>query len=213
MLQPFSSSAEIRRHLNQVLRTDSDLDAFCLDYFPDAHLRFAKGMERTDKVNLLFSLVELADIAAKLRELANRQVTSKQRPGWWGAGIVAALAGVGGLYAVLHAGDAVSGQAHRTASAAVSRCAHQEVADRGLRGKTVLRRDSAPIAVRSRVATSFPAAPIEVNSGNIIDKSPDAKMHNRARLPTGKPPTHMNSGNCMQSSRGAEMDNSMRLTP
>mgnify|MGYP000535322985 CR=1 FL=1 len=202
MLQSVSSRAEIRRQLDQVLRTDADLDAFCLDYFPDAHLRFAQGMERTDKVTLLLSLVELADITAKLRERASRQVARHQRPDWGRAGIVAALAIGGCLYAALQADDAVRGQADLTASAAASRCAPQEVADPELRRKAILRQES----------TSSPTAPVDVNSGNVIDRSPDAEMHNRARIPAGNLPACVNCGNRIQGSRGAKMDNRVTVT-
>lgn len=46
-----------RRALQQTLRTDSDFDAFCLDYFPWVHRRFASGMDRTQKCNILLSSV------------------------------------------------------------------------------------------------------------------------------------------------------------
>ena len=43
----------LRRLLAELLRSDPDFDAFCLDHFPDVHRRFASGMERTQKENLL----------------------------------------------------------------------------------------------------------------------------------------------------------------
>lgn len=46
-------SADVRRLLGLVLRSDSDLDAFCLDYFPAVYRRFSRGMSRVEKVNLL----------------------------------------------------------------------------------------------------------------------------------------------------------------
>lgn len=51
------NSRMLRRQLDQTLRTDADLDAFCLDYFPDVFRRFGTQMERTQKVNLLLQLV------------------------------------------------------------------------------------------------------------------------------------------------------------
>ena len=46
-----------RRRLDNVLRTDAALDAFCLDFFPEVHRCFSSQMERTAKINLLFQLV------------------------------------------------------------------------------------------------------------------------------------------------------------
>ena len=48
----------LRQQLEARLRTDVAVDAFCLDYFPTVYHRFSKGMERTEKLNLLLSLEE-----------------------------------------------------------------------------------------------------------------------------------------------------------
>lgn len=54
--------------LYQVLRTDSDLDAFLLDYFPDIKRRLGSGMTRDAKVNLLLESVDdLGPIYSSLR--------------------------------------------------------------------------------------------------------------------------------------------------
>lgn len=47
-----------RKELGRILRTDSDLDAFCLDYFPLVHLRFSNGMDREQKMSILLSAVD-----------------------------------------------------------------------------------------------------------------------------------------------------------
>lgn len=54
---------EVRRRLNQEVRTDSELDAFILDYFELTYREFAHGMNRTTKVNELFNRnnVEIID--------------------------------------------------------------------------------------------------------------------------------------------------------
>lgn len=62
---------ELRRLLNGVLRVDADLDAFCLDFFPDVQQRFSAGMDRHQKVNLLFQLAsDPEQIIARLRTFA-----------------------------------------------------------------------------------------------------------------------------------------------
>ena len=43
----------VRRLLDDVLLSDADLDAFVLDHFPEVHKRWAGGMNRVQKVNLL----------------------------------------------------------------------------------------------------------------------------------------------------------------
>jgi formylglycine-generating enzyme required for sulfatase activity len=58
----------VRRLLAKVLPTDSDLDAFCGDYFPAAYARFAGGMDRVGKVNLLLDCIDSGQILEKLRE-------------------------------------------------------------------------------------------------------------------------------------------------
>lgn len=47
------SPAELRVHLEARLHTDSELDAFCLDYHPEVHQQFSSGMSRSQKLNLL----------------------------------------------------------------------------------------------------------------------------------------------------------------
>ncbi len=54
--------------LRKLVRTDSELNALCLDYFPDASGHFADGMNRLSKVNLLLELTEPADVLAGLRK-------------------------------------------------------------------------------------------------------------------------------------------------
>lgn len=50
---PKSDRAEMRRLINEVIKTDSSLNAFCLDYFPRVHQQFSGSMDRTAKLNLL----------------------------------------------------------------------------------------------------------------------------------------------------------------
>lgn len=59
----------MRKLLDEVLRTDADLEAFCLDFFPDVQLRFSTGMQRIEKVSLLLAVeLDLGLIVERLRE-------------------------------------------------------------------------------------------------------------------------------------------------
>ena len=58
----------VRKLLRVLLKSDADLSAFCQDYFPDAHCRFTRGMDRLSKVNLLLELIEPAQVLDRLRE-------------------------------------------------------------------------------------------------------------------------------------------------
>ena len=60
------SIAEVRKLLEQVLPTDSDLQAFCLDHFPDVQRRFGDGQSRIQKTNLLLEYALPGNIAAAL---------------------------------------------------------------------------------------------------------------------------------------------------
>lgn len=51
-----TGSAWVRQVLAEVLRTDGDLDAFCMDSIPDAAARFSRGMDRVEKTNLILRL-------------------------------------------------------------------------------------------------------------------------------------------------------------
>lgn len=55
------TTSSLRKLLKLVLIGDSDLDAFCLDHFPDVQQRFTHGMDRTHKLNIL--LVQASRIA------------------------------------------------------------------------------------------------------------------------------------------------------
>jgi hypothetical protein len=43
----------VRRLLGAVLRSDADLEAFCLDHFERTYARFSGTMDRVQKTNLL----------------------------------------------------------------------------------------------------------------------------------------------------------------
>jgi hypothetical protein len=78
-------SRPIRDLLVDALRTDPELDAFCLDYFRKVYDRFSAGMDRVSKVNLLLSLADHEEILHRLGEWTQRHLprangaVSKQR--------------------------------------------------------------------------------------------------------------------------------------
>lgn len=61
------SPSDVRRLLDEVLRTESDFEAFCMDGFPEVSRRFSAGMDRVAKVNLLLQLCEHAEVLSRLR--------------------------------------------------------------------------------------------------------------------------------------------------
>ncbi len=60
------SPTQVRTLLDEVLRTDADLEGFCLDFFPQVYRRFSNGMDRVSKVSLLFQQVPLVEIVNRL---------------------------------------------------------------------------------------------------------------------------------------------------
>lgn len=71
---PTIKSRALRGLLDAVLRTDSDLNAFCLDYFPVAYRQFAAGMDRSAKYTLLLSMNDAPEILDSLRDAYPREV-------------------------------------------------------------------------------------------------------------------------------------------
>lgn len=56
----------VRKLLGAVLPTASDLEAFCLDFFPDVAARFASGQNRVDRDNLLLQIADGDQLVAAL---------------------------------------------------------------------------------------------------------------------------------------------------
>lgn len=54
---PSDQNRLARQQLAHHFRTAADLDAFCLDYFPQVKARFSDGMERLGRINLLLEIV------------------------------------------------------------------------------------------------------------------------------------------------------------
>jgi Effector-associated domain 1/TIR domain len=65
---PVITKRAVRNLLNAMLRSDSDLNAFTLDFFEDVHGRFTNAMDRVAKVDLLLLHATLPSIVEALRE-------------------------------------------------------------------------------------------------------------------------------------------------
>jgi CHAT domain len=57
----------LRQLLRAVLKSDADLDGFCLDYFASTHARFSGGMETVAKVNILLQREDASAILSRLQ--------------------------------------------------------------------------------------------------------------------------------------------------
>lgn len=85
MLAETTERHELRAALDAQLPTDPELDAFLVDFFPDVHRRCSSGMERTAKVNLLFTAAAADEIAEKLRlrpKREHRPAIDEKRRSW-----------------------------------------------------------------------------------------------------------------------------------
>ena len=75
--------SQVRWHLNDLLKTDSVFDAFCLDYFEVVYRQFANGMDRVAKTTLLLGQAEPDAVMRALDawlEVARRSVANKAAP-------------------------------------------------------------------------------------------------------------------------------------
>jgi len=73
------SRPSVRRLLEGMLRTDSDLMAFLLDYYPEVYRRTSSGMDRTSKHNLLLQLVDTHHIVDTLQRHDPRSFERERR--------------------------------------------------------------------------------------------------------------------------------------
>jgi hypothetical protein len=74
------SRPAIRRLIEQLVRSDADLDAFFLDYFPHLHKRVSGSMDRVAKLNVLFEQESDDTISEKLRLAFPGAVAAAQEP-------------------------------------------------------------------------------------------------------------------------------------
>lgn len=80
MIHSASSVPQLRKLLRQALPGDSDLEAFCIDYFPDVYRRFSLGMDRQAKLSLLLLYAEPHRIRAALAAVMRCETASTIRP-------------------------------------------------------------------------------------------------------------------------------------
>lgn len=52
----------IRKMLNYILKSDSELDEFCIDYLPEIRQRITSSMDRTMKINLIIENANMKTI-------------------------------------------------------------------------------------------------------------------------------------------------------
>jgi len=99
----------VRRLLDGHLRTDADLENFCLSYYPAVQRNFGSGMNRKQKQNLLLESVELSELSFNLSrylsdtsdQLDPPSALPPQRDNRWGKGRLSSARDVllGGLLA------------------------------------------------------------------------------------------------------------------
>lgn len=70
---------ELRDRIRAAVPTDSDLEAFCGDFFPEAASRFTNGMDRIAKTNLLLDLADAPAIIKALSMHAPRRLEEYER--------------------------------------------------------------------------------------------------------------------------------------
>lgn len=59
----------LREEITQTLRTDADLESFCLDRFPSVQMRFTGGMDREQKLLILLQEVDPEELRRSLASL------------------------------------------------------------------------------------------------------------------------------------------------
>lgn len=64
--QTSQSNSQIRSRINTNIRSDSEFDAFCIDFFPEVQMRFSNGMDRIQKLNILFTVSAATEVEEKL---------------------------------------------------------------------------------------------------------------------------------------------------
>jgi hypothetical protein len=72
--------AEVRRRLHEVLRDDSELDAFVLDHFDGVRRKFTNGMDRTAKISVLLATVSPREIMMGLHRHGPVQAVPSSKP-------------------------------------------------------------------------------------------------------------------------------------
>ena len=71
--------ASLRKLVLAILPTAADLEAFCLDFFPDVAARFASGQERLNRDNLLLELADPEPLIEALQKRNPRRFARHKR--------------------------------------------------------------------------------------------------------------------------------------
>lgn len=71
----------LRRALSNALRTDSEFEMFCMDYFPTTQCMFSSGMDRVAKQNLLLAREPAEQIMDHLKQWDGSYSTLRTRTG------------------------------------------------------------------------------------------------------------------------------------
>lgn len=71
------STSQLRVILQQTLLTDSLLDAFCIDNFPEVYRQFTNSMDRTHKLNLLLLAVPAVTVWEQLKSQSTLRFVSE----------------------------------------------------------------------------------------------------------------------------------------
>lgn len=75
-----TTTSRLRQLLRQALPTDSDLEAFCVDYFPEVYRRYSPGMDPQTKLSLLLLCAKPDRIHAALAEMVGSEAAAKKPP-------------------------------------------------------------------------------------------------------------------------------------
>ena len=70
--------ASLRKMLHFVLKTPSEFDAFCMDYFPQVHVQFTDGMDAIARMNRLL-LTDLEQIYAAIKQAHPRLIEEYEK--------------------------------------------------------------------------------------------------------------------------------------
>lgn len=92
---------QVRIELAQRLPTIEELDAFCLDCFPEVKTRFSAGMDRLARETMLLEMQEPAEVQDALRSYSRPQFPQRLKPARW---VLVALVPILGAVAWIVAG-------------------------------------------------------------------------------------------------------------
>lgn len=88
-MQRHPTSASVRRLIQSIIKTDSELNALCIDYYAFVYRRFSNGMDRITKENILLERVPLSTIIDDLEShptlskyYIQKKGLLKYRAGW-----------------------------------------------------------------------------------------------------------------------------------